>query len=207
MPDIDIRGPFRSVKRLVLASASPRRQTLLTSLGISFFVRPSRIKEPPPQPGEMPGDYVLNMARLKAEDTAKREKDSVVLGADTAVVLEKEIMGKPGDEDHALEMLSNLSGREHEVISGIFITGDAIKEDKGFTVSTAVHMNSFSAEILKAYINTGETWDKAGAYAMQGAGGFLVDHIRGSYTNVIGLPLAEVVRKLVKLGTIAPEDN
>lgn len=205
MPNIDIRGPFRSVERLVLASASPRRQTLLTSLGISFFVRPSRIKEPPPQPGEMPGDYVLNMARLKAEDTAAREKDSVVLGADTAVVLEKDIMGKPRDADHALEMLSSLAGREHEVISGIFITGDAIKEDKGFTVSTAVRMNSFSAEILKAYINTGETRDKAGAYAMQGAGGFLVDHITGSYTNVIGLPLSKTVQTLLSTGCIEPE--
>ncbi|MFP4169103.1 MAG: Maf family protein [Desulfonatronovibrionaceae bacterium] len=204
MPDIDIRGPFRSVKRLVLASASPRRQTLLTSLGISFFVRPSRIKEPPPQPGQDPGDYVLKMAELKAKDTGKREKDSLVLGADTAVVLDGEIMGKPKNPDHALKMLSSLAGREHEVISGIFLTGETLQEDISFTASTWVRMDSFDTEILKAYIDTGETEDKAGAYAMQGAGGFLVDHVRGSYTNVIGLPLSRTAKQLLKTGCIEP---
>ena len=200
----EVRGPFRSVKRLVLASASPRRQMLLTSLGISFFVRPSQVKEPPPRQNQKPEDYVLEMAEIKARDVQKKEKDSIVLGADTSVVLGEKIMGKPENADHAMEMLSSLSGREHRVISGVFITGNAIKEKAAFTVSTAVRMNSFPPEILKAYIATGETADKAGAYAMQGTGGFLVDNITGSYTNVIGLPLSRTVSHLLKLGCITP---
>ena len=204
MPDIDIRGPFRSVKRLVLASASPRRQMLLTSLGISFFVRPSQVKEPPPQPDQKPEDYVLEMAEIKARDVRKKEKDSVILGADTSVVLDEKIMGKPESADQAMEMLSSLSGREHRVISGVFISGGPKEENILFTTSTRVRMNSFPPEILKAYIDTGETADKAGAYAMQGTGSFLVDNISGSYTNVIGLPLSRTVSHLLKIGCITP---
>ncbi|MFO7818038.1 MAG: Maf family protein [Thermodesulfobacteriota bacterium] len=200
----EVRGPFRSVKRLVLASASPRRQMLLTSLGISFFVRPSQIKEPPPRPDQKPEDYVLEMAEIKARDVQKKEKDSIVLGADTSVVLGEKIMGKPDDADHALDMLSSLSGREHRVISGVFIADCPKGADKFFTTATTVRMNNFPPEILKAYIATGETADKAGAYAMQGSGSFLVDNITGSYTNVIGLPLSRTVSQLLKLGCITP---
>lgn len=202
MIDLTHQGPFCTVKPIVLASASPRRQQLLTSLGIHFAVHPSRVTEAPPGPGEAPHDYALRMARDKAADVARQRPDAVVLGYDTIVVTRDAVLGKPTDRLHAMDMLRCLNGVTHRVISGwcVFWQGSAVRES---AVATEVSFGTFSQAVLEAYSRTGEAMDKAGAYAIQGAGAFLVQTVHGSVSNVIGLPLRESVAALLELGAIA----
>ncbi|MBG0789617.1 MAG: septum formation inhibitor Maf [Desulfovibrionaceae bacterium] len=194
-------GPFTAVTPLVLASGSPRRLEMLTNLGLTFTVQPSALMEPPPDSGELPGDYVLRMAEMKARDVARSHAGLTVLGADTIVVLDGRIMGKPESKLNALEMLTALSGQTHQVMTGFCLVlpdGSA----KSMTVSTDVDMRQSSEAELMSYIKTGEPMDKAGAYAIQGIGTFLVTAIRGSYTNVVGLPLARVLETLLAHGIV-----
>jgi septum formation protein len=197
------KGPFRNHSPIVLASGSPRRRELLSDLGLTFDVHPSSLEEPHPEPGESPAAYVLRMAELKTLDVAARFRGATVIGADTAVVLGDRIMGKPQSKLDALEMLTLLSGATHQVVSGFCVVlpdGETLSE----AVSTDVDMRQSTEGELMCYIETGEPMDKAGAYAIQGVGTFLVTAIRGSYTNVVGLPMAKVVEVLVRSGIIVP---
>ncbi len=201
-------GAYRTLSALVLGSSSPRRRELLGSLGLEFEVCPSNAPEPPPLPGEAPEAYARRMAKQKTMDVAALYPQCAVLGADTIVVLpgvgDAVVLGKPADEADALAMLTRLSGRAHLVITGCCLALPGRPEPLCFAVTTEVVMRASSREELAAYVATGEPADKAGAYAIQGLGGFLVGSIRGSYTNVVGLPVTEVAEILVNYGIILP---
>ena len=201
------QGPFRPRMDIVLASRSPRRQALLSLLGLSFYVLPSKIKEPPPASGQCPEEYATYLANLKAEDVCQRRSDCLILAADTIVVLGKKILGKPRTEDHALEMLQNLSGQTHEVITGVTLLCKQKQINISFTCKSSVTIAKFPENVLKGYVQTGEPMDKAGAYGIQGVGAFLVQKICGSYTNVVGLPLTELVKYLEQTGAIELASN
>jgi len=200
------KGPFTTTSPIVLASGSPRRRELLADLGLEFTVHPSPLDEPAPEPNESPVEYVKRMAELKTLDVARNFKGLTVLGADTIVVLNDRIMGKPENNAHALEMLTTLSGNTHQVITGFcMVLPDGSRITKA--ISTDVDMRASSESELKGYIATGEPADKAGAYAIQGIGTFLVTAIRGSYTNVVGLPVARVLDELLSSRVIATTEN
>jgi septum formation protein len=208
------QGAYRTLSALVLASNSPRRRDLLGSLGLALEICPSNAPEPPPLPLEEPADYARRMARMKTLDVAVLYPDSAVLGADTIVVLPAsgtepaQILGKPADEADALRMLTLLSGRAHQVVTGccLALPGQPqpdLEDRLCFAEVTEVFMRESTSQELQAYIATGEPADKAGAYAIQGLGAFLVERICGSYTNVVGLPVAECARHLLDKGLIA----
>ncbi len=187
--------------RIVLASASPRRLELLASAGIEFDVFASEIPEEP-IPGEAPADFSVRLAKDKAVATAARVEGRWFIGADTIVVCDGEIMVKPADEADAVRMLKKLSGVPHEVITGYAIYD---KERDGFlckTVVTKVFFKGLRDDEISAYVATGCPMDKAGAYAIQGGAAYMVERIDGSYTNVVGLPLCEVVEDLRTLGAL-----
>ena len=186
--------------RLVLASASPRRKELLGALGLSFTVRTADVDETP-QDGEDPGGYVLRVARAKASGVAVAEPDALVLAADTSVVLGGDILGKPKDAAEARAMLRRLSGRAHRVLTAVALFGRA---ELSIVVETQVRFRPVSEEEIAWYVGTGEPLDKAGAYAVQGAGGAFVERIDGSPSNVVGLPLAETVALLFEAGAPLP---
>ncbi|WP_272699649.1 Maf family protein [Desulfovibrio sp. Fe33] len=196
-------GPFTNRSPIVLASGSPRRRELLSDLGLTFDVHPSPLEEPSPKPDERPADYVLRMAELKTLDVAAKFRGATVIGADTAVVLGNRIMGKPHSKLDALDMLEALSGETHQVVTGfcVVLPDGAIFSE---AVSTDVDMRVSTEGELMSYIETGEPMDKAGAYAIQGVGTFLVTAIRGSYTNVVGLPMARLLEMLLKYGIVTP---
>ncbi len=199
---IQASGAYGSLTELVLASASPRRRELLAMAGLDFEVLPGAA-EPEPQAGEPPADYALRAALAKAQDAFERRPQAVILAADTIVVLDGRILGKPRDPADALRMLTDLAGRTHEVITGCAICSPS-RAPESFSVSTLVTMASAPETALAAYVATGEPMDKAGGYAIQGRAGFLVQRIEGSYSNVVGLPVAEVLDVLASWGVIAP---
>ncbi|MBE9539753.1 MAG: septum formation inhibitor Maf [Proteobacteria bacterium] len=176
--------------RLILASASPRRQDLLATLGVDFHCQPADIDESV-RSGEAPLDYVRRMATEKAAVVAQAHRGNTyaVLGADTTVVLDGKILGKPTNHEDALDILSRLSGRRHRVITALCLSAQA--EINVCTVATDVQFVPLTKQVCRAYLATEEPWDKAGSYAIQGLGGAFVSEIRGSYSNVVGLPLAE----------------
>jgi septum formation protein len=186
---------------IVLASASPRRSELLASAGIRFRVVPGDIPEEP-FPDEEPVDHVLRLAEEKARVVANDNYGRFFIGADTIVLCDGEIMGKPSDSADAERMLNKLSGIPHEVITGFAVYD---KERDGViadTVRTRVYFKQLRNEEIRAYIATGCPFDKAGAYAIQGGAAHMVEKIEGSYTNVVGLPLCEVVETLRRMGAI-----
>ena len=199
-------GPFKTNGTIILASGSPRRHELLGDLGLDFEVHPSQAEEPKPNAGEKSEEYAKRMAEMKTLDVAKDFPGKVVLGADTIVVLGDEIMGKPADEADALTKLKALSGQTHQVVSAFCI---AMPDGSVTTqaVSTDVDMRESSEAELKGYIATGEPVDKAGAYAIQGIGTFLVTAINGSYTNVVGLPVARVLDALLQSNIVEPREK
>jgi septum formation protein len=170
---------------------------LLGQLGLSFQVVPADVDESV-QPGENPVAYVRRVAHDKAWAVALREPDAVVLAADTTVDLDGWILAKPDDEDHAREMLRALSGRTHRVHTCVVVRQAAEVHDD--VVTTFVTFTPITDEALAWYVATGEPLDVAGAYAIQGAGAVFVEHIRGSASNVVGLPLTETVRLLGQFG-------
>ncbi len=196
------RGVYTALEPLVLASASPRRSELLGLAGLEFEVLPGEA-EPMPENGEPPSEYACRAALAKALDAFGRRPEAVVLAADTIVVLDKRILGKPIDAADALRTLRDLSGRTHEVITGCVVCTPG-REPESFAVSTLVTMAEVGDAALEAYVATGEPMDKAGSYAIQGQGGFLVRRIDGSYSNVVGLPVTEVLEALSAMGIIAP---
>jgi septum formation protein len=172
---------------LILASSSPRRRELVTRLRVPFVVHPSRIEERTPWPGEDPATYALHLAREKALDVAREHPDDVVMGADTVVALDGVILGKPADAADARRMLAELRGKTHRVITAVCVRCGDLTECS--PVESAVTMRAFSDPEIDRYVATGEPMDKAGAYAVQGLGGALVERVDGCYTNVVGLPL------------------
>ncbi|NOK08792.1 Maf family protein [Corallococcus exercitus] len=184
----------------VLASASPRRKDLLAQLGLRFTVAAADIDETP-MAGEIARNYVHRLAVEKARTVATRHPDAWVLAADTTVALGSELLGKPRDAAEAREMLTRLSGQVHEVFTGIAVAGRAQASE---VVRTQVTFRALSPEEIAWYADTGEPLDKAGAYAIQGKGGFLVQGIDGSPTNVVGLPLGETLALLGRVGLPLP---
>ncbi len=191
----------RERDRIVLASASPRRVELLASAGVEFETSASDIPEEA-LAGELPEDHVLRLAREKATAVAGKRDGRFFIGADTVVVCDGEIMGKPRDAADAARMLRKLSGVPHEVITG-FAVYDRERDDAVCAaVTTRVYFKHLREEEIAAYIATGCPFDKAGAYAIQGGAAHMVEKIDGSYTNVVGLPLCEVVEALRRIGAL-----
>lgn len=186
----------------ILASGSPRRREILAGLGLAFEVRAAD-DEPTPDPGEDPVAYALRAARAKTTAVAaKAASADWVLGADTVVAIDGAILGKPADDADAARMLGALAGRTHEVTTAFCIFQGG-RERAAETVTTEVVFAPLSAARIRRYVATGEGRDKAGAYAIQGTGMGLVQSIAGSYSNVVGLPAAELLQALERLG-VAP---
>ena len=185
--------------KLILASKSPRRRYLLRQAGLDFEVIPSSIDESSIQMGA-PETYVRVLAESKAREISERFPEAWVIGADTIVVIDGTILGKPASRAEARSMLMQLSGRTHRVLTGYCIRCKDANRSVSQTVSTDVHFKSLSADEIDWYIHSGEPFDKAGAYAIQGLGTFLVKAIHGSYTNVVGLPVCEVIEFLIREG-------
>jgi septum formation protein len=178
---------------IVLASGSPRRAEILTNAGIPFVREvPGDIDETP-RPGEAPQDYVVRLAREKAE-SVQPEADRIVLGADTTAVIDGQILGKPSSPDDAARMLRLLSGRSHEVITGICLR--SARNQVTDAALTRVWFAALSASEIEAYAHSGEPMDKAGAYGIQGLASKFVERIDGCYFNVMGLPVALVYAHL-----------
>lgn len=178
---------------IILASGSPRRRELLSSIGIEFEVYRSDADESK-IPGESPSELCRRLAGLKAEAGALAFPDDVVIAADTIVVIDGEILGKPSDRDDAVRMLRLLSGREHEVITGLAVYSDG--EMRVADVHTLVKFRELTDDEITEYVATGECDDKAGAYAVQGRGALLVEGVVGDYFNVVGLPLCTLGKML-----------
>lgn len=192
--------------RLILASASPRRAEILAAAGIPFDVRASHIDESR-LAGESPEGMVERLARAKAEAVAREvhfSEPSIILGADTVVVVDQEILGKPGDAATACEMLVKLRGREHRVITGFALLRMQDKKIRSGYESTRVWFSEMTDAEVDAYVATNEPLDKAGAYAIQGIAGRYIPRIEGCYFNVVGLPIARVWQTLKELGWPTP---
>jgi len=201
---------------LVLASASPRRQELLRTAGLSFTVQPADVDETP-LPGELPRDCAERLAREKALAVWRQRPQDRVLGADTIVVVDEKILGKPVDAEDGARMLRLLSGRVHEVITGVCLVKPVSgqwsvasdsklsnpEELRTASETTLVTMSEISDQEIRDYVATGEPMDKAGAYAIQGMASRWIPRIEGDYSNVVGLPVALVYRMLrERVGTL-----
>jgi septum formation protein len=185
----------------ILASASPRRIELLKGFGLSFDVIPSGADESF-RPGETPRDHVRRISGAKALAVAADHPDAWVLGADTIVVIDGRVLGKPKDKEDARNMLRLLSGQEHSVYTGFSIVGKAKALLRQRVVRSVVVFRRISEDELEWYVNSDEPYDKAGGYAVQEKGGLFARRIRGSYSNVIGLPVSEVFEVLKEIGAI-----
>jgi septum formation protein len=186
--------------KLILASASPRRAEILRDAGFTFHVMSSAVDETP-YPDESPHELVQRLADAKAELVAARAVGpAIVIAADTEVVLERRVFGKPRSTDDARRMLENLSGRTHSVLTGVSLIRLPDAERIQFVESTLVHFAPLSAEDISRYLATGEPHDKAGGYAIQGRAGRFIPRIEGDYFNIVGLPLARVTQALADLG-------
>lgn len=196
--------------KLILASASPRRKQLLAQIGLSCLTRAAEIDETP-YPAEKPDEYVQRLASDKAQTVLSSlqsdsliEGDVIVLGSDTSVIIDGRILGKPECFDEFSEMMQCLSGRDHEVITGVALIKakrlDSSLEKRVFLVRTRVRFRQLSDQDIQNYWKSGEPHDKAGGYGIQGLGAMFVSEIQGSYSNVVGLPLTEVAQALSELG-------
>ena len=190
---------------LVLASASPRRRQLLERAGIAFSVSPADLDESS-LPGESPRALVLRLAREKALAVAAKlaGEPALVLGADTIVVVGEDVLGKPRDPAHAVELLGRILGRRHTVFTGVALVGVASGAVHTACVASDVVMRAASLAEVRAYVAGGEPLDKAGAYALQGEGRKFVERVVGSETNVIGLPMDETLALLREAGFAVP---
>jgi septum formation protein len=185
--------------RFVLASASPRRRELLASINIDFEVVPSHIPEVRGE-GESPEEYVARLSREKAAAVAEQFPDSWIIAADTTVLLGDELLEKPADGDDAARMLAAIAGKTHVVYTGLTLLNAAKNWRETRVSESEVRMLPLDAREIAWYVATGEPLDKAGAYAVQGIGGMFIDSIHGSYSNVVGLPLATLFAMLRKAG-------
>jgi septum formation protein len=186
--------------KLILASASPRRAQILRDAGVAFTVLSSAVDETP-YPGESPHELVRRLANAKAELVAARAVGpAIVVAADTIVVLEGQVLGKPRSSDDARHMLEKLAGRTHSVLTGVTLIRLPDAERREFTEATQVHFAAVDGEEISRYLATGEPFDKAGAYAIQGFAGRYIPRVDGCYFNIVGLPLARLIRELTDLG-------
>ncbi|MCL4516523.1 MAG: Maf family protein [Firmicutes bacterium] len=188
-------------KSLILASASPRREELLALIGLKFTVEPSLVKEPAFS-GEEPAEYAKKLADLKAGDVADRYQGSskLIIGADTIVIIDGEVLGKPADEREAESMLKKLTGRTHEVITGVAVIDADTGSREIDAGRTLVTFRAMADAEIRRYVKTGEPMDKAGAYGIQGLGAINITRIEGCYFNVVGLPLPTLAGLLKKFG-------
>jgi septum formation protein len=187
--------------RIILASKSPRRYELLKQVGLDFDVIPGGIEEDYIK-GESPRKHVLRLAEAKALDVGNQYPDRWVVAADTIVYIDHSILGKPKSREEAKKMLRRLSGKEHRVLTGFSV--QHLERGKGDreAVQTAVRVKKLTQAEMEWYIKTGEPFDKAGGYAVQGIGSFMIESIKGSYTNVVGLPICELIQMLNRLGAV-----
>lgn len=188
--------------QLILASQSPRRRYLLEQAGLTFAVIPSSFDEDSVELAN-PADYVKTLAEAKADAVAQKYPDSWVIGADTIVTIDKTVLGKPGNPREARQMLVRLSGQSHFVFTGYAIICKNKQTGICNAIKTDVQFKDLTGDEIDWYIQTGEPFDKAGAYAIQGMGTFLVRRINGSYTNVVGLPVCEVIETLISMGVVS----
>ena len=187
--------------RLILASESPRRYELLKQVGLDFDVIPSRIEEDFVK-GESPRKHVHRLAEAKALEVARRYPGRWVVAADTIVYVDHSILGKPKSREEARKMLRRLSGKEHRVLTGFSVHHLEKRKGDRQTVQTAVKVKKLTQEEIEWYVKTEEPFDKAGGYAIQGMGSFMIESIKGSYTNVVGLPVCELIQMLSRLGAV-----
>ncbi|KPA11050.1 Septum formation protein Maf [Candidatus Magnetomorum sp. HK-1] len=185
------------MNNIILASESPRRKQLLEQAGVNFQIIPANIDESPFSL-LAPEDAVTASSKAKANCISSKHPESWILAADTIVVINNKILGKPTSKTHAREMLTSLSGKTHQVLTGYTICCDSKKEAFHNVVTTDVRFKDLLADEIEWYIKTNEPYDKAGAYAIQGIGAFIVHSIKGSYTNVVGLPVCEVMDYFVR---------
>jgi septum formation protein len=183
--------------KVILASQSPRRLELLQQIGIQAEVCPAHIDETPLS-DETPEDYVNRLARNKAEAVAEKRSDSLVIGSDTSVVIDNKILGKPESRDHFFSMFKRLSGAKHQVMTAVAITDGQLTRSE--VVITQVSFYPISEGEIERYWLSGEPQDKAGGYGIQGLGALFVKEIQGSYSAVVGLPIAETGKILEKFG-------
>lgn len=183
--------------QVILASASPRRQELLRQVGLTFVVEPSNVDEAVSDPLS-PEQLVEFLALSKAREVAARRPEALVLGADTIVVVDGQILGKPADRDHAIAMLERLAGREHRVMTGVALVQGG-REVVSHEV-TVVRFGPLTRQQIERYVDSGEPMDKAGAYGIQGRAAALIQSIAGDYFNVVGLPLYRTLQMLSQFG-------
>ncbi|MGK7313591.1 MAG: Maf family protein [Candidatus Longimicrobiales bacterium M2_2A_002] len=183
---------------VILASASPRRRRLLEQIGLRFDVEPAHVDEAA-LPGESAAAHVERLAREKAEAVAAHHPYAVVVGGDTVVVLDGELLTKPAGEAEAVATLLRLQGREHRVETGVAVVAPDGRSASS-VVGADVRFRPFDRTLAEAYVATGEPLDKAGSYGIQGKGAVLVESIRGDYFTIMGLPVARLVRLLEELG-------
>ncbi|AGB18726.1 Maf family protein [Thermoanaerobacterium thermosaccharolyticum] len=177
--------------KIVLASNSPRRREILSNIGLDFDVIPSNIAEETKE--EEPENIVMDLSRKKALCVAEKlDDDSIVIGADTVVVIDGEILGKPKDKGEAFSMLRKLSGRWHKVYTGVSVVSLRNRKFINDYESTDVYIKNLSNDMILDYIEKGECLDKAGSYAIQGYGSLIVERINGDYFNVVGLPISKL---------------
>jgi septum formation protein len=186
---------------VILASSSPRRRELLSSLGLQFQVIPAELQEIP-SPHEAAPDFAVRVAEKKALVVGKRHPSAWVIGADTIVVVDDEILGKPRSKADAQRMLRQLADREHVVVTGYALVNVGEGKTMHGVEETSVKINALEEREIEWYINTGEPFDKAGGYAIQGKGAFMIEWIEGSYTNVVGLPLCQLIRLFKEAGIL-----
>lgn len=188
-----------TVSKIVLASTSPRRAELLKQIGVEFELATGNVQERP-HPDEAPADYITRLARAKVIAVARERETGLIIGADTVVVLDGQLLGKPKDEADAERMLRSLSGRWHAVMTGVALYDVATGQEVADFDKTLVRFARLSNQEIEWYVKSGEPMDKAGAYGIQGLGGLFVDEIAGNYYNVVGLPLPLVYRLARRLG-------
>ena len=184
---------------IILASQSPRRRELLDQIGVAHRAAPVHVDETP-RPGEAPDAFVRRVTLDKARASLERHPDQAVLAADTCVVLDGQPLGKPGDEEHAVAMLLELAGRCHEVLTGVALLRN---QEENYRLSRSqVRFRAITEEEARRYWATGEPADKAGGYAVQGRGALFIEHIAGSYSGIMGLPLFETGELLAEAGLL-----
>ncbi|WP_286819381.1 Maf family protein [Desulfobacter sp. UBA2225] len=188
---------------IILASGSPRRKELMTQAGIDFKIHVADIDESKVDPGMPAENYVCLLSKTKAQAVAAHYPDAWTIGADTIVAVGNTILGKPAGHRQAVTMLTQLSNREHSVFTAFTITRPDSDDLITRVVNTRVRFKALSKDEINWYADTGEPYDKAGGYGIQGIGAFLVKEISGSYTNVVGLPVCELIDALASLGAIS----
>ena len=188
--------------RLILASRSPRRYELLKQMALDFEVIPSRVEEGDVLAGESAREHVLRLSEAKAFDVGTQHPDAWVIGADTIVYVDGTVLGKPKNREEAMEMLRQLSGKEHSVLTGFSVNHIGKGKKNQEAVQTSVKVKPLTEDEVRWYVQTGEPFDKAGGYGIQGIGSFMIESIHGSYTNVVGLPVCELIRMLSRLGAL-----